>query len=83
MKSDKLYEAKCFSKNLRKLRKAQGYNQSELANKIGIKREMIGHLETGNSKPTFNNLIKIHLFFGVSLDDLCLKELQLEIIVVK
>lgn len=45
-----------FPERLRKAREYRGLNQAELAQKAGMQPSAISHFETGNRKPSFDNL---------------------------
>ena len=57
-----------FEERLRQLRKRKGYTQLEMATNIGLTRGQIANYEQGKREPSFETLIKIADFFGVSLD---------------
>ena len=57
-----------FGENLRKLRKGRAMTQSELGSKIGLSKAVISKYETGLGYPSFDVLIRIAKFFGVSTD---------------
>lgn len=57
-----------FGENLRKLRKGRGLTQSELGGQIGLSKAVISKYETGLGYPSFDVLIRIARFFGVSTD---------------
>lgn len=57
-----------FGENLRKLRKGKSMTQSELGGKIGLSKAVISKYETGLGYPSFDVLIRIARFFGVSTD---------------
>ncbi len=52
------------------LRKAHGYSQEELADKIGVSRQAISKWERTESSPDTDNLIALANLYGVSLDEL-------------
>ncbi len=56
--------------NLRFLRKRLRYTQGEMAEKIGIKRSLIGAYEEGRADPRINNLINFSREFSISVDHL-------------
>ena len=58
--SDKLYE----------LRKAKGYSQEALAEKLGVSRQAVSKWECGESLPDTENIISLSKLFLVSLDEL-------------
>ena len=53
---------------LRKLRKGRGMTQTELGNQVGLSKAVVSKYETGIGYPTFDVLIRIAQFFGVSTD---------------
>ena len=57
-----------FGENLRKLRKGRSMTQSELGGKIGLSKAVISKYETGLGYPSFDVLIRIARFFGVTTD---------------
>lgn len=57
-----------FGEILKKLRKGRGMTQSELGAKIGLSKAVISKYETGLGYPSFDVLIRIAQFFGVSTD---------------
>lgn len=70
--------AKLFGKQLSKVRKAKGLKQHQVEEKIGSGPQYLSHLETGRSKPGFDNIFEIaqaldgsaiDLFFVEGLDD--------------
>lgn len=52
---------------IRRLRKAQGWTQQDLAQKVGCSRSLISMLETGQTMPTFSMLQVLSRQFGVSI----------------
>ena len=57
-----------FGENLKKLRKGRSMTQSELGGKIGLSKAVISKYETGLGYPSFDVLIRIAQFFGVTTD---------------
>lgn len=57
-----------FGENLRKLRKGRGLTQSELGGQIGLSKAVVSKYETGLGYPSFDVLIRMAKFFGVSTD---------------
>jgi transcriptional regulator with XRE-family HTH domain len=57
-----------FGDVLRTLRKGRGMTQSELGAQIGLSKAVISKYETGLGYPSFDVLIRISQFFGVSTD---------------
>ncbi|NDK55495.1 XRE family transcriptional regulator [Pontibacter fetidus] len=56
--------------NLRYLRKQAGYTQAQLAEKLDIKRSLVGAYEEGRAEPKLSTLVNIATLFGITLDDL-------------
>ena len=54
-------------KEVVKARKLLGISQGELANKIGLKQQVISRLETKEASPTLRNFIKILEPLGLEL----------------
>ncbi len=59
-----------FRKEIIALRKANGYTQKFVAESIGIKTQCYQAYESGVSVPTFQNFIKLALFFELSPNEL-------------
>ena len=58
---------KDFGLILKKLRKAKGLNQEELANALGVRKTTISNYETGYSNPSADKIRLLADFFGVSI----------------
>ena len=63
--------------NLRFLRKAQNLSQDEMLKHTGFSRTTWSNYENGLTEPSINGLLVISHFFGVSIDDLLLKEMKI------
>jgi DNA-binding XRE family transcriptional regulator len=63
-------------KNLKYLRKKHGYTQGDMAEKIGVKRPVIGAYEEGRAKPKLPTLQAICRHFDLSMDDLLYKDIE-------
>ena len=61
--------------NLKYLRKLRGWTQEEFANKLNIKRSLIGAYEEERADPRIEVLELVSNMFKVSLDELLLKDL--------
>jgi AbrB family looped-hinge helix DNA binding protein len=59
-----------FSEKLLKLRKAKGYSQEALAEKLGVSRQTVAKWEAGDSVPDLGLSASIARVFGVTLDSL-------------
>ncbi|GAB2822648.1 XRE family transcriptional regulator [Ferruginibacter profundus] len=62
--------------NLKYLRKLRGWTQEEFANKLGIKRSLIGAYEEERADPRIDILEVISDIFKLTLDELLLKDLS-------
>lgn len=60
----------CGIPNLRKLRIQLGFSQGELADRAGLRQEMISDYEHGRNKPSLKNLIKLATSLNVGVNDL-------------
>lgn len=63
-----------FNKNLQNLRLKRGLSQQDLANAIGVTRSSVANYESGNRRPSFENLIKFADYFDVTCDELIREE---------
>ncbi|MFN3403611.1 MAG: XRE family transcriptional regulator [Cytophagaceae bacterium] len=59
-----------ISSNLKFLRKQKGFTQEQLAEKVGIKRSLLGAYEEGRAEPGLYNLMMFSKIFGVSVDSM-------------
>lgn len=57
-----------FGQKLKTARELRGLNQEQLADRSGLQASAISHFETGNRKPSFENLKKLADALGVSTD---------------
>lgn len=55
---------------LQQLRKAHGYSQEALSEKLGVSRQAVSKWERGESSPDTDNLIAIANLYSVTLDEL-------------
>lgn len=62
-----------FMNRIKELRKANGWTQEELANKLGVSRSRVGMYETGQRKPDFETLEAIADLFNVDMNYLLCK----------
>src|SRR5690349_7429206 len=62
-------------KNLKYLRKLRGWTQEEFANRLGIKRSLLGAYEEERAEPRLDVLEIVSETFKLSLDELFLSEL--------
>ncbi len=59
-----------LSDNIKYLRKGRGLTQEQFAEKLGIKRSLVGAYEEGRAEPGLQNLQKMSALFEVSIDNL-------------
>lgn len=57
-----------FGETLRTLRKGRNLTQSELGSKLGLSKAVISKYEIGLGYPSFDILIRIAQYFGVTTD---------------
>ena len=57
-----------FAERITKLRVAKGLSQSQLSQKLGVKRSVVSYYESGERLPSYDVLIEMGRVFGVSLD---------------
>lgn len=60
-----------LAKNIIQLRESVGWNQSELARRVGVPSPTINMIEKGNRYPRLDTVMKIAEVFKVGLDELC------------
>jgi transcriptional regulator with XRE-family HTH domain len=65
-----------LGKNLRYLRKQKGLTQSDIAEKLDIKRTMISAYEEGRSEPKLASLNILASTFNISLDELLNRDIE-------
>jgi transcriptional regulator with XRE-family HTH domain len=59
-----------ISSNIKFLRKQQGLTQEQFAEKIGIKRSLVGAYEEGRAEPGLNYLLTMSKLFSTTVDNL-------------
>jgi transcriptional regulator with XRE-family HTH domain len=59
-----------LGQRIRRLRKERGYTQADLADKIGIVRELISEYEREKIRPHYEMVIRLALALDVSTDEL-------------
>lgn len=67
-----------LQENIRFLRKHKVWTQDQLAEKLGIKRSLIGAYEEGRAAPKLLVIQQLSLLFGISIDRLLTTELSKE-----
>ena len=68
---DNFYEI--FRLNMKFYREKVGYSQSELAIQANSSNGMIGNIESGKAKPSFDNILKIAAALKIHPADLFLR----------
>lgn len=63
-----------FGTTLKQLRKSHNLTQSELGSRVGLSKAVISKYENGLGYPTFDVLIQIAHYFGVTTDYLLCAE---------
>ncbi len=59
-----------FNEKLIKLRKAAGFSQEELGNKLNVARQTVSKWELGETTPEMDKLEELSNIFGISIDEL-------------
>ena len=67
-----------FGKNLRYLRKKEGYDQKTIGDLIGVQTPTVSKYESGMVQPSLGGMVNLAEFFGISTDDLLKKDLEKE-----
>lgn len=57
-----------FGENLKHLRKSREMTQQDLGSKLGLSKAVVSKYENGIGYPSFDILVRIAKFFGVSTD---------------
>lgn len=60
--------ANVIGERILRIRKAKGITQSELANKLGCKRQSFTNYEIGRRTPNIDMIVKLSKYFNVSAD---------------
>lgn len=64
-----------LAQNLKFLREQMGICQDEMAKKLDVTQSAVGNWEKNHRKPDIEMIVRLAEYFGVSLDDLVLKDL--------
>ncbi|MCT4625061.1 MAG: helix-turn-helix domain-containing protein [Schleiferiaceae bacterium] len=67
-----------LAQNIKYLRKEKSLTQEQLANKIGVKRAMVGAYEEGRAEPRLQTMQNICYYFKIGLDDLVGKDIAVD-----
>lgn len=65
-----------IAKRLADRRRAAGFTQEELAEKLGVSRQAVSKWECSESSPDTDNLISLARLYDVSLDDLLYTDVE-------
>ncbi len=65
-----------INENIRFLRKQKGLTQEQFAEKIGIKRSVVGAYEEGRASPPLETLLKMADLFQITADDFISKDIS-------
>lgn len=65
-----------LNQNIKFLRKQKGFTQSDLAERIGVKRSAIGAYEEQRAEPKIETIQKLAYLFGSSLDEIINRDLS-------
>ena len=59
-----------LDQTLKSMRKLNGWTQEQLANRVGLKRSLIGAYEEGRAEPKIESLLAFSKLFNLSIDDI-------------
>ncbi len=65
-----------LAKNLRYLRKKNGLSQREMEEVLNLSRQAYSNYERCERTPDLDTLVRLAQFYGVSIDDLVLKNMR-------
>lgn len=65
-----------LAQNIKFLRKQKEVTQQEMADALGINQSSTANWESDTRKPDIETIVRIAEYFGVTLDDLILKDLK-------
>ena len=58
-----------LDKTLKSMRKLKNWTQQQLADRVGLKRSVIGAYEEGRAEPKIESLLAFSRLFNMSIDD--------------
>lgn len=58
----------CFPERLKSLRQEKNIKQSDLAEHLKVTKSAVSGWEVGRNQPSFDILIELSIYFGVSVD---------------
>lgn len=65
-----------LAQNLKYLREQKGLSQKDFSEDMGLSRAAVSNWETGERKPDIEMIIRLAEYFGITLDELVLKDLR-------
>lgn len=65
-----------LAQNLKYLREQKGINQRALSDVLGVSTGAVGNWEASTREPDLKTIIRLAEYFGVTLDDLVLREMK-------
>lgn len=65
-----------LAQNLKFLREQMGIGQDEMAKQLNVSQSAVGNWEKNHRKPDIEMIVRLAEYFGVSLDDLVLRDLK-------
>lgn len=65
-----------LAQNLKYLREQKNISQNQMADVLGISQSAIGNWEQNHRKPDIEMIIRLAEYFGITLDDLVLRDLR-------
>jgi transcriptional regulator with XRE-family HTH domain len=83
MSSNNVNDIFLFGKNFKFIRKQLGWSRITMQRRIGASNECMKGWENKNRTPTLNRLVSLSKYFGLSLEDLLLKDIEKEGISIK
>ena len=63
-----------FNEKLKSIRQISKHTQHDVANYLGISDRAYQHYELGTREPNLETLLKISLYFNISLDELLCRQ---------
>lgn len=67
-----------LGKNLKYLRKKEGFDQKVIGDLMGVQTPTVSKYESGMVQPSLGGLVNLAEFFGITTDDLLKKDLEKE-----
>lgn len=63
-----MFSEKIFAERLKELRQSKNLTLQQLGENLGVTKATLGNFENCNKQPSMNMVIKISMFFDVSID---------------